>query len=345
MNRRITTLIAALCAAAVIYNGVRGIEALLLRYARPPRGELRSVSNIILASAFGVALYLWLDLKATRATLTGMERSQLVVETQLALAAEVQRGLLPPVPAGLDHVRWATQLKPAGKIGGDFYDFIPAGHERTLAVVGDVSGKGIPAALLQASAHSLFRTLSRDAPGPADLLGLVSREIYAENGGALYLTCLVVCLDRAHGTLMYANAGHPAGLLVGKSGTRLLDKGGPPVGMFAETVYQSEVIRVDAGDLGVIVTDGITEAIEVDGVSAVDRLNDMLAAISSPRTPDRVCDALMTLADHSAGPSGVPDWQDDRTVLAFLVEGVETAHESVRPPLEAPVFAEPQLHV
>jgi sigma-B regulation protein RsbU (phosphoserine phosphatase) len=320
MNRRIPTLVAATAAATIIYGGVRGLETLFVQVVEPPRGEMRSVNYIILSTAFGVAIYLWLNLRATRTTLTGIERSQLVVETQLALAAEVQRRLLPSVPPSLNHVRWASQLKPAGKIGGDFYDFIPAGGDSTLVLVGDVSGKGIPAALLQASAHSLFRTFARDTRQPADLLGMVSREMYAENSGALYLTCLVVRIDGTPGTLMYANAGHPAGLLLGRSGRRLLSSGGPPVGMFADTVYQSEVFPVEAGDVGVIVTDGITEAIEQDGVSSIDRLNATLSGISSPLTPERVCDALMALADRSVGPAGVSNWQDDKTVLAFLVE-------------------------
>ena len=77
---------------------------------------------------------------------------------------------------------------------------------------------------------------------------------------------------------------------------------------------------IEPGDLGVIVTDGITEAIEEDGVSAVDRLDATIASVVLPRTPERVCEALMSLANRSAGPAGVPDWQDDKTVLAFLVE-------------------------
>jgi serine phosphatase RsbU (regulator of sigma subunit) len=342
MNRRVLTIGVAACVAIVMYGCVRGLETLFVLVAAPPRGEMRSVNYVFLSTAFGVAIYLWLDLKATRATLTGIERSQVVVETQLALAADVQRRLLPSVPASLDHVRWASRLKPAGKIGGDFYDFITTGHDSTLVVVGDVSGKGIPAALVQASAHSLFRTYSRQAPHPADLLRLVSREIYAENAGALYLTCLVVLVDGADRTLTYANAGHPVGVLMGRSGRRLLSKGGPPVGMFAETSYQSETLRVEPEDLGVIVTDGITEAIEQDGVSAVDRISTTIAGVASPWTPERVCEALMALADRGAGPSGALDWEDDKTVLAFLVED---ERESVQLAGNAFIFAEPQPHV
>jgi hypothetical protein len=342
VSRRILTVVGATGAAILTYGGVRGLEAVFVYLVQPPRGEMRSLTHAVLTVAFGVAIYLWLDLRATRALLTGMERSQLVVDTQLALAADVQRRLLPSAPPNLSRVRWASQLKPAGKIGGDFYDFIPIGQDSTLVLVGDVSGKGIPAALLHASAHSLFRTFARDTRQPADLLSLVSREIYAENSGALYLTCLVVRIDGTPATLIYANAGHPTGLLLGTSGTRLLSRGGPPVGMFPETVYQSEVVCVDAGDVGVIVTDDITEAIEQDGVSMVDRLNATVSNISSPWTPERVCDALMTLADGSTGPPGVPDWQDDKTVLAFLVEGETESVHSVAAPF---VLAEPQPYV
>jgi hypothetical protein len=342
MNRRLLSVLAAACAAIIIYSCVRGLESLFVYVAVPPRGEMRSVNYVFLTTALGLAMYLWLDLRATRTTLTGMERSQVVVDTQLALAAEVQRRLLPAVPESLDHVRWATRLQPAYAIGGDFYDFIPIAPDNMLVLVGDVSGKGIPAALLQASALSLFRTFSREAPRPADLLRLVSHEIYAENGGALYLTCLVICIDSGSRRLTYANAGHPAGLLLGPSGRRILSTGGPPIGVFADTTYQSETVCVQPDDLGVIVTDGITEAIEEDGVSAVDRLTTTISSMSSPWMPERVCETLMTLADHSAGPVGITNWQDDKTVLAFLVEAES---ESVQPPVDDFLLAAPQPHV
>jgi serine phosphatase RsbU (regulator of sigma subunit) len=108
--------------------------------------------------------------------------------------------------------------------------------------------------------------------------------------------------------------------MVGSSGRRLLSRGGPPAGLFADTAYESEVLSVAPGDLGVIVSDGITEAIDEDGSSAVDVLNRAICSISGPRTPQRVCDALMQTAQRSRGPRGVPNWQDDKTVLAFLFD-------------------------
>jgi sigma-B regulation protein RsbU (phosphoserine phosphatase) len=313
-------VVAAATAAIVVYGGVHWLQAFIGAAVHPARGEIRSVSDIILATAFGVALYLWLNLRATRHALTAAERSRLVLDTQLALAADVQRRLLPAVPDPGHDIRWAARLQPAGQIGGDFYDFIPTADGSMLLLVGDVSGKGIPAALLQASVHALFRTYARQARHPTELLQLVSREVFAENGGVLYLTCIAVHVDGAHRRITYVNAGHPPGLLLGRLGRRLLDKGGPPVGMFVETVYESDTLMVEPGEVGVIVTDGITEAVEVDGVSAVDRVTAALSHVGSPLTPEDVCERLMSLAAHGAGPSGVSNWDDDKTVVAFEVE-------------------------
>jgi sigma-B regulation protein RsbU (phosphoserine phosphatase) len=320
MTRRAWNLVASIGATAITYACARAADALVLRVVRPPRGEVLLVSDLILATAFGVGIYLWLNLRSTRTRLTDLERAQIVLETQLSLAVQIQRRLLPPAPVASNGLRWAGRLEPAHRIGGDFYDYIP-GDAGDLLIVGDVSGKGIPAALLQASAHSLFRAFARETPYPSDLLARVSREIYAENAGASYLTCLVVRVNSATHTLMYANAGHPTGVMVGASGRRLLSRGGPPAGLFPETAYDSEVLAVAPGDLGVIVSDGVTEAIEESGVASVDILDRAICDVPRPRTPERVCDALMQRAQHGSGPLGVANARDDKTVLAFVFDG------------------------
>jgi serine phosphatase RsbU (regulator of sigma subunit) len=316
MRRHVWNSVASVAAAFVTYRSARFADALVVRVVHPPRGEVLFVSDVILASAFGIAIYLWLSLRATRTRLTDLERAHIVLDTQLSLAADIQRHLLPPAQVESNGVRWAGRLEPAHRIGGDFYDFIPSDTDG-LFVVADVSGKGIPAALLQASAHSLFRTLARETVDPAELLTRVSKEIYAENTGVSYVTCVLARVNTATRTVLYANAGHPAGLMVGSSGRRLLSRGGPPAGLFADTTYESEVLPIEPGDLGVIVSDGITEAIEEDGTPAVDILNRTICDISGRRTPERVCDVLMKAAQRSAGPRGVANWQDDKTVLAF----------------------------
>src|SRR5258707_995566 len=209
-------MIASAGSAVAIYGAARGVDFLVVHVVHPRRGEVLVGSDMMLATAFGVAIYLWLSLKATRTRLTGLERVQIVVDTQLALAADIQRRLLPSPSAGANGVRWAGRLEPALRIGGDFYDFIQVNHVDVF-VVGDVSGKGIPASLLQASAHSLFRTLARETVNPAELMTRISREVFAENAGSSYLTCVLARVNTATRTVLYANAGHPAGLMVGSS--------------------------------------------------------------------------------------------------------------------------------
>jgi sigma-B regulation protein RsbU (phosphoserine phosphatase) len=335
MTMRWRPVLAAASAAVAVYAAVHRLQELIAADVDPRAGGIRSASDITLGVAFATALYLWLALRETRAALTMVERSQVVLETQLSLAAQVQRRLLPRVrPDGPD-IHWATRLEPAWKIGGDFYDYIPARDGHTLLLVGDVSGKGIPAALLQASAHALFRTYAGLTTHPAELLRLVSREVFAETGGELYLTCVAVHIDAARRTICYVNAGHPAGLLLRDGGRRLLDAGGPPLGMFAETTYQSATLSVADGELGVIVTDGITEAIDREGVSAVDRLTGALSMAAAPLTPESACDVLMSLASNGAGPVGVQDWDDDKTVVAFIVRGTPISYEGMIAPPDA----------
>src|SRR5712692_347622 len=121
MTGRVWNIVASIAATLVTYRGARGADALVLRLVHPPRGEVLLVSDVILATAFGVVIYLWLDLRATRTRLTGLEREQIVLDTQLSLAADIQRQLLPSAPVASNGVQWAGRLAPAHRIGGDFY--------------------------------------------------------------------------------------------------------------------------------------------------------------------------------------------------------------------------------
>jgi hypothetical protein len=96
MTTRVSGVFSSTAVAAVTYGCARAADALVFSVVRPPRGEILLVSDVILATAFGVAVYLWLHLRATRTRLTDLERDQVVVDTQLTLAAQIQHHLLPP---------------------------------------------------------------------------------------------------------------------------------------------------------------------------------------------------------------------------------------------------------
>ena len=187
----------------------------------------------MLAVAFGVATFLWLHLRLARTALTRLERAQLVLETELSIAADIQRGLLPPPPPARDGWRFAAQLEQAGHIGGDFYDFVDRGRS-LLVLLADVSGKGIPAALVMASSRTLFRLLARETDRPEQLVARLGRALWEEHGGTPYLTCFLARLDLDDRSLFWVNAGHPAALLVTGTEHRALASTGPPAGILPD---------------------------------------------------------------------------------------------------------------
>jgi serine phosphatase RsbU (regulator of sigma subunit) len=290
------------------------LEAAVIHWLQPTEWELAWIGDLALAVALGIAVYLWRHLLATRQELAQHERADIVVQTQLSVAAEIQRRLLPPLPASANGCEWAAALRPAGKIGGDFYDFVETAPDTWMVLVADVSGKGIPAAMALGSLRSTFRALARQQLAPAQILGHLSAAFLGDWQGMPYVTCIVAAINlRAH-TLVYSNAGHPPGVLLGRAGTRYLNRGGPPAGLLAGVTFDQEVVSLHAGDICLLVSDGVTEA--VDGVPLEDRLK---AATVRSGSAGELCDSVMTQALRGHGPSGDADWEDDRTVVVLTI--------------------------
>jgi predicted outer membrane lipoprotein len=145
--RRARPFLDAIASALAAFVIALVFERALVRLLGLDLRELEWISDIVLAVAFGVATFLWLHLRLARTALTRLERAQLVLETELTIAADIQRGMLAPPPPARDGWQFAAQLEQAGHIGGDFYDFVDRGRS-LLLLLADVSGKGIPAALV-----------------------------------------------------------------------------------------------------------------------------------------------------------------------------------------------------
>ena len=319
--RRPPAGVIATVSAIIVYFLAAGTEILLIERLRPTELELTWISDGILALAFGSALFLWLNLKWTRLTLSHLEREHIVLETQLSLAADIQRGLLPPVPSDAEGVRWAARLEQAGRIGGDLYDFVRPDARSWLVLVGDVSGKGIPAALVLASIRTMFRMMTSDTNDPAQLVERISQRLYEDHGGMPYFTCVIVKINLDTHELAYVNAGHPSGLVLDGSDQKrtplLLESCGPPAGMFPGQKYQTTSLSLPRGAMSILVTDGITEAFDVLGVSETNPIVSLVAQTPRPLAPTRICDVLI---ERTAAALTSGDWQDDRTVVAFAVD-------------------------
>jgi len=225
--------------------------------------------------------------------------------------------MLPPAPPARDGWRFAAQLEQAGHIGGDFYDFVDRGGS-LLVLLADVSGKGIPAALVMEATRTLFRLIARETDRPEELVARLGRALFEEHGGTPYVTCFLARVDLVTGSTSWVNAGHPAALLVNGQQHQALASTGPPAGLLAEVSYEANALRLTCGDALVLMTDGVTEAIEADG-----RVEERLAwAVAHRRAkgPQSVCERVMRLAGKGHGPVGVESWQDDRTVVALTLD-------------------------
>jgi serine phosphatase RsbU (regulator of sigma subunit) len=315
-------VLATAAGAAVFVFGTTA-ESVIIRAVHGNRSELEWLSDAVISMAVAGIAYLWLHLKASRTRVLTLQQEQLAINEQLRLAAEIQRGLLPNVPTATPGFRWAARMIPASRIGGDIYDFLQPSDGAVLAIVADVSGKGIPAALILSSLKALFRTMAHDTADPAAIAERMSAALYEEYAGLPYATAIVARFERAPGRLAYVNAGHPAGYLLRKGTvTPALESGGQPLGLLPAATYATANVELHPGDIGVLVTDGMTEALEAGPTTLAQVLEASAERLAAGRSPGQVCDDLLRAAAAGPGPAGVPDWQDDRTVFVFAVEPV-----------------------
>ena len=136
-----------------------------------------------------------------------------------------------------------------------------------------------------------------------------------------YATAIVARFDHVPLRLACINAGHPSGHLLRDGGASTLESGGPPLGLLPEAKYVASTVELQPGDIGVLVTDGITEALEGGPVTLGHALRHALDRyLTTRRSPDVICDYLLRAAAEGPGPEGVEGWQDDRTVFVFAVD-------------------------
>jgi hypothetical protein len=313
---------AILAAAAGLVAFAFGIaaESAVIRAFHGDRPSLEWLSDAFISTTVAGITYLWLHLRASRSRVLKLEREQIALDEQFRVAAEIQRSLLPEVPPATPGFLWAARMLPAGRIGGDFYDFLPTA-DGALVILGDVSGKGIPAALILSSLKTLFRGAAHQTVDPAVIAERISGALYDEYAGLPYATAIVGRFEMSPGKLTYVNAGHPAGFLLRDGNVTLaFESGGRPLGLLPGTTYATAQVDLCPGDIGLLVTDGISEAFETGPMTLSQAMGASLKPRTAGRSPADICDDLMRAAAAGPGPAGAPGWEDDRTVFAFAVE-------------------------
>jgi sigma-B regulation protein RsbU (phosphoserine phosphatase) len=205
---------------------------------------------------------------------------------------------------------------PATEVGGDFYDFFMLDDGRLCFIIGDVSGKGMPAALFMVMTKTYIRALCRDDDGPAAILLRVNEELCRDNDKMMFITVFLGILDVRTGMALYCNGGHnPPYLLRGDGVIQALKSDqGPLLGIDADAVYKESAFTLGAGDAVYLYTDGVDEAYDADGgLFTIERLEAVLktcAGSSSGRIIDRFREAI---SDFSRGAAQ----SDDITMLVL----------------------------
>lgn len=243
-------------------------------------------------------------------TLRGTHRR--AVREQLEAQA-IQRALLPfdlPQLRGCDV---AARWQPAASFGGDLYDVTLLGEDRVAISIGDVSGKGLPAALLMANVQASVRACAALDQSPGAVVSHLNRDLSRNVALRRFVTLFVAIYDGASRRLTYCNAGHPAPLLIRRDDAIVrLETGGTVVGAFEDSLFSEATIDIASGDRLVMVTDGITEAAQTDGRQFGDEaLAEMLRASRAGAQARDVADNILSASSAFASDG----CQDDATVL------------------------------
>ena len=185
------------------------------------------------------------------------------VGNELAIGRRIQRSLLPRSFPEVEGWTFAAHYEPAREIGGDLYDvFRLRGTARRIGIlIADVTGKGIPAALLMADVRALLHAAADNADGPADALTRVNRILVDERATSLFVSAALLAVDVDSGEVRYASAGHESPLVARAAGrVDRLDAAGPILGAFADATFAEEGSVIAPGDAVLLYTDGLTEA-------------------------------------------------------------------------------------
>lgn len=264
------------------------------------------------------------------------------LENELAIAQEVQATLFPQQATQLKSLEVHGFCRPARTVSGDYYDFLTINSDKLLLAVGDISGKGISAALLMATIHSAVRayslegmpqlretaavgvaagsalTLATDLAGlelsPGLLLGLLNHQLYESTPAEKYATLFLGIYEGHNRTLTYSNGGHLPPIVMSMDGSvRRLDCGGTVVGLFDNMTYEQGSVQLHRGDIFMAYSDGVTEPENDYGEFGEQRLVDLLRE-NRGLSLDRISELVTAAVDDWIGPGEQPD--DVTLVLA-----------------------------
>jgi sigma-B regulation protein RsbU (phosphoserine phosphatase) len=247
-----------------------------------------------------------------------VQRQEQQLERDLALARELQVRLLPSCCPLVANAQLAAKFVPARFIGGDLYDFLqyPSPAKWGIAI-GDVSGKGAPAALYAALVSGYLRSRAALSPGPAKMMAGINTSLYGRRIDAQYVSMIYATWDGERRQLRIANSGLPRPVYCKQGKVERIDAAGLPMGLFAEATYDELTFDPEPGDVFVFFSDGMTDAADANGQMFGREALENVIARNWDKTAEQLLDALFeAVTVHAAG--AIPF--DDQTVVVLKVK-------------------------
>ena len=294
-----------------LYEGTQHVKKYDFSYRVPVKGsdQLAELTNSFNSMTANLG----------RLIVVAKEKERL--ESELAIAREVQNQLFPKDVPFTKTLELKGVCHPARMVSGDYYDFMALPHDSLAFAIGDVAGKGISAALLMATIQSTMRTQISTAaagngnykqPSSAFLVSNLNRQLYANTTPEKYATFYFAVYDEAEHALTYTNAGHLSPLLVRDGQVSLLEPTGTVVGAFPFAVYEEKTVKLEHGDMLVAYTDGLVEPENAYGeMYGEERLTELLLKYSRTDSSEIIARAMEAVVQWT----GSLELQDDMTMV------------------------------
>lgn len=309
----------------LLYGVLGALSYLRIDPLAEPLGWFRGVfdpgETISMTAALAVAL-VWTRIEKRRFLESFRResirsRERIRMREEIGYARRIQLSMLPQRSPAVDWLDLAAVSLPATEVGGDYYDYFVLSPSRVVLVIGDVAGHGVASGLLLSGLRSCLYLLEKDLADPVRVLTRLSPMIRRTTSKRMFMTLLLAVLDRDEGTLTVATAGHPP-LLHGQAG-RLeeVGKGAPPLGTFKDARFESEVRPLASGDLLVLYSDGLVEALDGRGREyGRERLERVVANVEEGRSALSIREAILS---DLAVFRGSAETADDVTVVVARV--------------------------
>jgi phosphoserine phosphatase RsbU/P len=245
-------------------------------------------------------------------------RQEKRLERDMAMARQLQFRLLPPALPKLENLDIAAKFVPARAIGGDLYDFVKYSLSRTAIVIGDVSGKGAPAAIYAALVSGILRSHAPIEPGPAEMLSAVNFSLGERRIESQFVSLIYAVWDDRNRTLQVANSGLPRPIYCHDGKIEVIEATGLPLGLFDDADYDEFTFRAKPGDMFVFFSDGILDASnKAEELFGRERVGQIVAANPSASADAVVKSIFQAVAEHASEEEAF----DDQTVVAIRVKG------------------------